>query len=76
MELFRRFLLTAGLVLVKPGSNVQLLLGLSISAFYLVAFQQRKPMVDDADDQLQVIVSLQIILTMPVVIRLQRTFVD
>ena len=75
VELARRFLMTAGLVLVKPGSNIQLLLGLSISAFYLVAFQHAKPMVEDDDDTLQIVVSLQIILTMHVVI-LQRNFVD
>ena len=64
VELARRFVMTAGLVLVTPGSNVQLLLGLSVSVIYLVAFQHCKPMKEDADDWLQIIASLQIILTM------------
>ena len=74
IELFRRFLMTAGLVLVKPGSNIQLLLGLAVSAFYLVGFQMCRPMVEDVDDVLQIIVSLQIIIT-PVKI-LQMTFFE
>ena len=65
VELFRKFWLTAGLVVARPGSNVQLLLGLSVSAFYLVGFQWCKPMVEDVDDALQIIVSLQIIVTSP-----------
>ncbi len=51
VELFRKFWLTAGLVLVKPGSNIQLLLGLFVSAIFLVVFEHYEPMEDDTDDK-------------------------
>ena len=64
VELFRKLLLTAGLVVVENGSPVQLLLGLFIAAVYIVAFTQYQPFEEDLDDMLQIICSFQIIVTM------------
>ena len=64
IELFRKLLLTAGLVVVENGSPVQLLLGLFIATVYIVAFTQAQPMEEDIDDMLQLVCSFQLVVTM------------
>ena len=64
VELFKKFLLTAGLVVMRNESTFQLLSGGFIACVYLFLFQLYKPITDVKTARLQAVASLQLALTM------------
>jgi hypothetical protein len=64
IEMMRKLVLTAGLVLVKPGSTAQILLGILVCFFYCVAQMNLKPLLEDNDDYLSQAASVQLFLTL------------
>ena len=64
VEMLRKFLLTAGLVIFRNGSTLQLMLGVFVSVVYLAGFLHYKPMKEGMDYRLQTIASVQLTLTL------------
>jgi len=66
VAMLRKFVLTAGLVIFRNGSTMQLLLGVFVSSFYLVAFMHVKPMRRTMDYRLETVASTQLILALAI----------
>lgn len=62
--MIKKMLLTGGLVLVAPGSSAQIMLGALIALVYLLAFVKASPYEEDADDVLEFVCTLAILLTL------------
>jgi hypothetical protein len=64
LEMMRKLVLTAGLVLVSPGSTAQIFLGILVCFFYCCATMNMKPLLDDNDDYLSQAASVQLFMTL------------
>ena len=64
LEMLKKCALTGGLVLVAPGSSVQILSGTLIALTYLLFVLKLEPYEDDDDDLLQFLTTLQIMITL------------
>ena len=62
--LFLPISIAGGLVLIAPGSSSQILLGVLITLFYILAFVRFLPCAEIDNDQTQFVSSLQILLTL------------
>ena len=56
--------LTGGLVLIAPGTAVQILFGALLALFYLLAVVRSSPFDANTDDTLEIFASLAIVLTL------------
>jgi hypothetical protein len=64
IEMMRKLVLTAGLVLVSPGSTAQIFLGILVCFFYCCATMNMKPLLDESDDHLSQAASVQLFMTL------------
>ena len=64
IEMFRKALLTGGLVLLAPGTSAQVLSGLLVCQFYVIYLNDKKPYKEPADNWLQIFASIQLLLTL------------
>jgi hypothetical protein len=64
IEMLKKCMLTGGMVLVAPGSSVQILLGSLIALAYLLVVLRLGPYNDENHDRLQVLSTLQILLVL------------
>ena len=64
VEMIKKMTLAGGLVLVAPGSSVQILVGILVALAFLVLVQQLRPYEDATDNKLQTFATVQIILTL------------
>ena len=64
VEMLKKMTLAGGLVLVAPGSSVQIMLGILVALSFLVVVLQFKPYADSTDNKLQAFATLQIMLTL------------
>ena len=55
VEMIKKMLLTGGLVLIAPGSSAQILLGVLIILFYILALTRYLPFAEKETDQTQFI---------------------
>jgi hypothetical protein len=62
--MINKALLTGGLVLVAPGTSVQILVGLVLALGFSVLLMQTKPYEDDDDDKLQTIATVSTVSTL------------
>jgi len=62
--MINKALLTGGLVLVAPGSSVQILVGLVLALGFSVLLMQTKPYEEDDDDKLQTIATVSTVSTL------------
>jgi CRP-like cAMP-binding protein len=64
IEMIKKMILAGGLVLVAPGSAVQVLLGILVAFAFLVVVLQYQPYDDANDNNLQAYATAQIVLTL------------
>jgi hypothetical protein len=64
LVMLKKMALTGGLVLVAPGSAVQILFGALLALFYLLGAVRTAPYEEDSDDVLEIFASLAILLTL------------
>jgi len=64
VEMIKKMTLAGGLVLVAPGSSVQILVGILVAFSYLVLVFQYRPYEDANDNKLQAFATTQIVLTL------------
>jgi hypothetical protein len=62
--MMKKMTLTGAMVVISPGSSVQILVGLLIAIAYMLFVLKLAPFVQDADDWLSFVTSLQLSLTM------------
>jgi hypothetical protein len=62
--MMKKMTLTGAMVVISPGSSVQILVGLLIAIAYMLCVLKLAPFVQDADDWLSFVTSLQLSLTM------------
>ena len=64
VEMIKKMTLAGGLVLVAPGSSVQILVGILVAFSYLLVVQQYRPYKNTNDTNLQAFASTQVVLTL------------
>eukprot|EP00946_MAST-07B_sp_MAST-7B-sp1_P003800 g3800.t1 len=64
VEMIKKMTLAGGLVLVAPGSSVQIMVGILVALGFLVTVLKVNPYEDDTDNNLQIFATLQIVLTL------------
>ena len=64
VEMIKKMTLAGGLVLVAPGSSVQILVGILVAFAYLIIVLQSQPYDDPNDNKLQAFATVQIVLTL------------
>jgi len=62
--IFKKMMLTGAMVLIAPGSPLQLLVAIFIILFYLLLILKIAPFVDEADDWLSFLCSFQMLVTL------------
>ena len=60
----KKMLLTGAMVVIRPGTSYQLLIGLMIAILYMLAVLKTAPFLEDSDDWLSFSTSLQLVLTL------------
>ena len=64
VEMIKKMILAGGLVLVAPGSSVQILVGILVAFAFFATVLQLKPYEDATDNKLQAFATTQIIMTL------------
>ena len=64
VEMIKKMILAGGLVLVAPGSSVQILVGILVAFAFFATVLQLKPYEDATDNKLQAFATAQIIMTL------------
>ena len=64
VEMIKKMILAGGLVLVAPGSSVQILVGILVAFAFFATVLQLKPYEDATDNKLQAFATVQIVLTL------------
>eukprot|EP00946_MAST-07B_sp_MAST-7B-sp1_P000182 g182.t1 len=64
VEMMKKMILAGGLVLLSPGSSVQILVGIVVALAFFSAVLHLEPYEDSTDNKLQAFATLQILLTL------------